>query len=262
MDLQVTQEEVAAWKDTARDMYIPYDERLSVHPQDDSFTDHQVWDFASTGEDQYPLLLHFPYFDLYRKQVTKQADLVLAMHLRGDAFNADEKSRNFAYYERITVRDSSLSACSQAVIAAETGHVDLAHDYVGEAALMDLADLEHNTRDGLHMASLAGAWIALVEGLGGLRIDENRLVFCPRLPDGIRSLNFRVTYRGRRIKVGLTNSQACYQLLSGDAVSVWHYDEELHLAGDRAESRSLPSRPNLPRPHQPPGREPVRRRAG
>ena len=120
-----------------------------------SFTEHAGWDFAGTGPEQYPLLLHFPYFDLYRKQVVKQADLVLAMHLRGATRSRhEEKARNFDYYEALTVRDSSLSACIQAVIAAEVGHLELAYDYFGEAALMDLRDLDHNTRDGVHIASL------------------------------------------------------------------------------------------------------------
>src|SRR3989475_8977541 len=131
-------------------MLIPYDERLGVTPQDETFTEHEVWDFANTSPDQYPLLLHFPYFDLYRKQVVKQADLVLAMYLRPDAFTPEEKARNFAYYEPLTVRDSSLSACTQAVVAAEVGQLDLAHDYLAEAALMDLRDVEHNTSDGVH----------------------------------------------------------------------------------------------------------------
>jgi trehalose/maltose hydrolase-like predicted phosphorylase len=100
----------------------------------------------------------FPYFDLYRKQVVKQADLVLAMQLHPDAFTQEQKARNFAYYDRLTVRDSSLSACVQAVIAAEVGHLDLAEDYLAEAALIDLDDLEHNTTNGLHMASLGGIW--------------------------------------------------------------------------------------------------------
>ena len=122
-ELGVDDEEMASWRDAAEAMCIPYDEALGVHPQAEGFTDHQVWDFAATTPEQYPLLLHFPYFDLYRKQVVKQADLVLAMHLRGDAFTAEQKARNFAYYERLTVRDSSLSACTQAVIAAEVGHL-------------------------------------------------------------------------------------------------------------------------------------------
>src|SRR4029077_8507103 len=128
------------------------------------------------------LLLHFPYFDLYRKQVVKQADLVLALHWRGDAFTAEQKARDFEYYEAITVRDSSLSACTQAVVAAEVGHLELAYDYFGEAALMDLHDLEHNTSDGVHIASLAGAWVALVNGSAGVRHWDGTVSFAPRLP--------------------------------------------------------------------------------
>ena len=151
-------------------------------------------------------MLHFPYFDLYRKQVVKQADLVLAMHMRGSAFTAEQKARNFAYYERLTVRDSSLSACTQAVIAAEVGHLDLAYDYLGEAALMDLRDLEHNTRDGLHIASLAGTWIALVNGFGGLRLKDGTVSFAPRLPDGLTRLAFTLIIGGRRLRVEVTHA--------------------------------------------------------
>jgi len=181
--LGVDDEETARWRDAAQAMYIPYDDILGVHPQAEGFTDHQVWDFAATTAEQYPLLLHFPYFDLYRKQVVKQADLVLAMHRRGDAFTAEQKARNFAYYERLTVRDSSLSACTQSVIAAEVGHMRLAYDYLAEAALMDIYDLEHNTRDGLHIAALAGTWTALVAGLAGLRYRNGTFSFAPRLPE-------------------------------------------------------------------------------
>ncbi|MCU1421499.1 MAG: Maltose phosphorylase [Microbacteriaceae bacterium] len=154
-ELGVTTDELAFWRAAAERMMIPYDERLGVHPQAEGFTDHEIWDFAATGPDQYPLLLHFPYFDLYRRQVVKQPDLVLAMGLCPDAFTQEQKERNFEYYERITVRDSSLSACTQAVLAAECNHLRLALDYAAEATLMDLQDLEHNVRDGLHIASLS-----------------------------------------------------------------------------------------------------------
>jgi len=189
--LGVDVEEMASWRDAAAAMLIPFDERLGVHPQSENFTEHAVWDFDATPSDHYPLLLHYPYFDLYRKQVVKQADLVLAMHLRPDAFTPEQKRRNFDYYEALTVRDSSLSACTQGVLAAEVGHLELALDYAAEAALMDLRDLEHNTRDGLHMASLAGTWIALVAGFGGMR-DYEQLSFAPRLPDAITRLSFGI----------------------------------------------------------------------
>ncbi len=165
--LGVEDDEVAAWRRAAAAMFVPYDEDLGVHPQADGFTSYERWDFAATDPRQYPLFLHFPYFDLYRKQVVKQADLVLAMHVRGDAFTDDQKARNFAYYEPLTVRDSSLSSPTQAVMAAETGHMELAYDYLKEAVLVDLHDLHENTRNGLHLAALAGGWSALVAGFGG-----------------------------------------------------------------------------------------------
>ena len=137
--LGVTTEEMASWRDAADIVVIPYDEQLGVHPQSEGFTSHARWDFEAMKPGDYPLLLHFPYFDLYRKQVVKQADLVLALHLRGEAFTDEERTAELPYYEALTVRDSSLSACTQATVAAQLGHLDLAHDYLGEAALVDLA---------------------------------------------------------------------------------------------------------------------------
>src|SRR6185369_8076710 len=145
-------------------VFIPLDHSLGVHQQSEGYTHHVPWEFAAESADQYPLLLHFPYFDLYRKQVVKQPDLVLAMQMCSDAFTPEQRARNFEYSERITVRDSSLSACTEAVAAADAGYVRLAFDYAAEAALMDLEDVEHNARDGLHIASLGGTWIAFVVG--------------------------------------------------------------------------------------------------
>jgi alpha,alpha-trehalose phosphorylase len=260
-ELDVDAEESASWRDAAAAMFIPYDETLGVHPQAAAFTRHQMWDFAGTPPDNYPLLLHYPYFDLYRKQVVKQADLVLAMHLCGRAFTAEQKERNFAYYEALTVRDSSLSACTQAVMAAETGHLDLAFDYLGEAALMDLDDLEHNTRDGVHIASLAGTWVALIDGFAGLRHTGGDVAFSPRLPDGITRLAFGVVVRARRLRVEVTHSSARYLLADGEPLEITHHGTRLRLAAGNPQEHPLPSVPQLPRPSQPPGRSPARRLA-
>jgi alpha,alpha-trehalose phosphorylase len=231
-----------------------------VHSQAENFTMHARWDFEATKPEQYPLLLHFPYFDLYRKQVVKQADLVLAMFLRGDAFTAEEKARNFAYYEPLTVRDSSLSACTQSVIAAEVGHLDLAYDYFAEAALMDLDDLEHNTRDGVHIASLAGACIAAVSGFGGMRDHDGHLSFIPRLPGALSRLCFRLMFRGRHLRVEIEHDRARYSLSDGKALDVRHHGETLTIKPGATVERAIPPAPALERPRQPPGREPARRR--
>src|SRR5579859_3134291 len=259
--LGVDTDEIASWREAAEKMFIPYDERLRVTPQDESFTEHEVWDFAHTGPDEYPLLLHCTYFDLYRKQVIKQADLVLAMHLRGDAFTLEQKARNFAYYEPLTVRDSSLSASTQAVLAAEVGQLDLAYDYLGEAALIDLHDLHHNVREGLHIASLAGAWSALVAGFGGMRVQHGSLSFAPRLPVALGRLTFHLMYRGSKLRVEVRATEAMYRLLDGPPLKVCHHGEDILLTVDGAVTRSIPGIQAGPRPTQPPGCVPVAREA-
>ena len=252
--------EATSWRDAARDMVIPWDESLGVHPQSEGFTDHERWDFAGTRPDQYPLFLHFPYFDLYRKQVVKQADLVLALHWCGDAFTHEEKARNFAYYEALTVRDSSLSACTQAIVAAEVGHLDLAYDYFGEATLMDLRDLEHNTRDGIHIASLAGAWLTAVAGFGGMRDHDGQLTFAPRLPPQLERLAFGLRFRRRKLKVEATRAEATYTLLDGDALELHHHGTALTIAIGSSVTLPIPRANAVPAVHPPIGREPVRRR--
>jgi alpha,alpha-trehalose phosphorylase len=255
-------EEAAAWRKAARDIVVPWDETLRVHPQSEGFTRHQVWDFPNTTAGQYPLFLHFPYFDLYRKQVVKQADLVLALHWRGDAFSDEEKANDFAYYEGLTVRDSSLSACTQAVIAAEVGHLELAYDYFREAALLDLNDLERNTRDGLHIASLAGAWIAAVAGFGGMRDHDGRLSFAPRLPARLDRLAFGLLFRGRRLEVEVTDAKAVYTLLDGDPLEIGHHGETISLSPHDPVSLPIPRIVERPTPDQPHGRAPRRRARG
>jgi alpha,alpha-trehalose phosphorylase len=252
-------EEAAAWRDAARDMVIPWDDMLGVHPQAEGFTRHEVWDFADTRPDQYPLLLHFPYFDLYRKQVVKQADLVLALHARGDAFTDEEKARDFAYYEALTVRDSSLSASTQAVVAAEVGHLELAYDYFAETALVDLHDLAGNTASGVHIASLAGAWTVAVAGFGGMRDHDGVLTFAPRLPARLQRLAFRLLFRGRQLKVEATPAGATYTLIDGEPLEIGHHGQTITVAKAEPVTHAIPPAPVRPTPNQPPGRAPARR---
>ncbi|HSP38267.1 MAG TPA: glycoside hydrolase family 65 protein [Frankiaceae bacterium] len=262
--MHVSNEETAAWRDAAKAAHIPYNEELGVHEQCEGFTSLPEWDFEAS-RNRYPLLLHAPYFELYRRQVIKQADLAMAMFWFGDQFTAEEKARNFDYYERRNVRDSSLSACIQAVLAAETGHLELAHDYAYEAALIDLRDIHHNSRDGLHMASLAGAWIALVAGFGGLRDYSNELSFDPHLPDGITRLSFGLRWRGARLRVEVTHDEVKYTLHDGPdgTMTFKHAGEDVTVTTKRALVRKNKKiKPLLPRPPQPVCREPVDRHGG
>ncbi|HXV91843.1 MAG TPA: glycosyl hydrolase family 65 protein, partial [Pseudonocardia sp.] len=259
--LGVNAEEMASWRDAAKSMRIPFDEVLGVHPQSEGFTDHQLWDFEHTPADKYPLLLHYPYFDLYRKQVVKQADLVLAMQLRPDAFTPGQMARNFAYYEAVTVRDSSLSACTQAVVAAWTGHLDLAYDYLAEAALVDLNDLAGNTAHGVHIASMAGTWTAVVSGFGGMRTDHNGISFAPRLPPALSRIAFGLRWQGRQLRVQITQDDAEYQLVDGPPMRLRHHGEPIALA-DAPVRCPVPEPPLVEPIEQPYGRAPRARHPG
>ncbi|RBY90115.1 family 65 glycosyl hydrolase [Blastococcus sp. TBT05-19] len=256
--LGITDDEVEEWLRAASLMAVPYDTQRGVHMQSDGFTHHEEWDFAGTPREKYPLLLHYPYFEIYRKQVVKQADLVMALHLRGDAFTLEEKIADFAYYEPRTTRDSSLSATQQAVMAAETGHLELALQYWAEAALTDIQNLHHNSGHGLHIASLAGGWTVAVAGFGGLRDHEGELTFAPRLPERLTRLRFRVVYRGRKLTVTVEQDRATYRLVDGDALTIRHHGRQVTI--DHADLvLEVPPPPAVEPVSQPPGREPRRR---
>lgn len=260
-DLNVTEDEIAQWRSADESMAVPFDTERDVHQQNRGSTANEVWDFDATlKDDGYPLLLNYPYFEIYRKQVVKQADLLLAMHWCGDRFTREEKAKAFAYYEKITVRDSSLSACTQAVMAAEVGQLELAHAYLTEAAVMDLRDLEHNTKDGVHVASLAGAWLALVAGFGGMREYDGHLSFAPVLSPKMHRLAFSIRWREYKIRVSVTHDHATYQLEDGTDghCELRHYDHKFTLT--TSEPVSFPVEPVQPltaQPTQPVGRAPV-----
>ncbi len=258
--MQVTDDELDIWRRASSVMAVSWDPLRDIPAQDRTYNQHELFDFDAAYQlKRYPLLLHVPYFGLYRRQVSKQADLVLALHWCGDRFTPDQKARAFEYYEAVTVRDSSLSACTQAVIAAEVGHLDLAHDYLCEAAFMDLHDLESNTGDGLHIASLAGAWIAVVAGLGGVRDHGGVLSFRPQLPPGISGLRFRLRWRATLVHVAVTHEQATYTIEDGahGELDLKHEDAPFTVrTGSPVTLPIKPVQPLTPRPVQPIGRAP------
>jgi len=214
--LKVTDDEVTEWAACAAGMHIPFDEGLQIHPQDDFFLDREVWDLSQTPDELRPLLLHYHPLVIYRFQVLKQADVVLALFLQGNRFTADEKRRDFEYYDPITTGDSTLSAVVQSVVAAEVGYHEVAHAYFVDALYVDLANAHANTVDGLHIASTGGVWCALVNGFGGMRDHEGQLSFDPRLPADWRSLTYRLTWRGTRLVVDLTPTRLRLRSVEGE----------------------------------------------
>ena len=223
--------EVKAWIRAAENMYVPYDEKLKIIPQDDEFLDKERWDFRNTPADHYPLLLFYHPLNIYRKQVIKQADVILAMFLLGDVFPPETKKRNFDFYDPLTTGDSSLSSCVEAIIAAQIGDMEKAFRYGMAALLMDLADVGGNVQDGCHVASMGGTWMMLTYGFGGMRDNDGTLSFWPRrAPEENAILRFPVTYRGQRLEVEIGLDKVEYALREGECLVIRHETEEVQLS--------------------------------
>ena len=226
--------EVEAWTGAAERMYVPYDETLKIIPQDDNFLDREPWDFQHTPRDRYPLLLFYHPLNIYRKQVIKQTDVVLAMFLLGQAFSLEAKQRNFAFYDPLTTGDSSLSSCIEAIIAAQIGDMEKAIRYGRAALLMDLADVGGNVKDGCHIASMGGTWMMLTYGFGGMRDEDGTLAFWPRrAPEDNAILRFPLTYRGQMLEVEIGLETVAYTLREGAGLVIRHETEDIQLTPEQ-----------------------------
>jgi alpha,alpha-trehalose phosphorylase len=218
--LHLEDDELSEWTHAAERMHIPFDERAGIHPQDAAFLEKELWDLENTPPSKRPLLLHYHPLVIYRFQVLKQADVVLALLLQGHEFTMEQKRSDFEYYEALTTGDSTLSAVVQSIIAAEVGYHDLALRYFLSSLFVDLADLHRNTSDGIHVASTGGVWSALVYGFGGMRDHGGRISFHPRLPEGWTGVTFRVTLRGTRLRVHLRQDAMTLTVEAGDTATV------------------------------------------
>jgi alpha,alpha-trehalose phosphorylase len=231
--LELGAEEIAEWAACAEAMSIPYDEVTGINPQDAHFLDREIWDLKNTPADKRPLLLHYHPLVIYRFQVLKQADVVLALFLQGDHFTKEQKRNNFEYYDPITTGDSTLSGVVQSIIAAEVGYRELALRYFYSALFVDLADLHGNTSDGVHVASTGGVWNILAYGFGGMRDYNGIVTFDPRLPDSWAALTFQITLRGTRIKVEVTARQIAFTVVEGDSAELSVRGNRFTVSADR-----------------------------
>jgi alpha,alpha-trehalose phosphorylase len=222
--------EVDGWRRAAELMYVPRHEELGIVLQDEDFLARKPWDLEATPRDRFPLLLNYHPLELYRHQVIKQTDVVLATYLVGHEFDEDETRRTFDYYDPLTTGDSTLSACIQSVIASAVGYADTALEYFLDACAVDLVDAHRNTADGIHIASCGGTWLALVAGFGGLRDFDGEVRFRPRLPAEWQRLRFRVEVRGQLVEVDMTPDATTYRLVTGHGLLIQHDDELVRLA--------------------------------
>lgn len=231
--LQLAPEEITAWRRAADGMVIPYDPDRGIHPQDAHFLEKEVWNFSATPPENFPLLLHYHPLVIYRFQVLKQADVVLAMLLLPEHFTPAQRRSNFEYYEPLTTGDSSLSHAVQSTIAAELGLEDLALEHFNHTLFMDLSNWAGNSNDGVHIASSAGVWLALVHGFAGLRDFGGHLRFDPRLPGAWTEIAFALRVRGQRLAVRVGRTSIGFR---------WAGDGELRVQLQGREVVLLPGR--------------------
>ncbi|QOY38222.1 glycoside hydrolase family 65 protein [Anaerobacillus isosaccharinicus] len=236
---QVSKEEAKEWQEAAEKMYLPYDEKVQINPQDDTFLQKAVWDFEATPKEKYPLLLHYHPLTLYRYQVLKQANTVLAHFLLEDEQTLETMKRSYDYYEKITTHDSSLSYCIYSIMAAKLGYKDKAYNYFIETARLDLDNTHGNTKDGLHMANMGGTWLAIVYGFAGMRVKENGISFAPFVPEQWQGYSFFVQYQNQKLKLELTKTDLNITLVEGDELEVTVYDEVFVVQKSAANSIKL-----------------------
>lgn len=221
--LNIKEEELEEFARAAEQMYLPYDEELDINPQDDSFLQKKKWDFENTPPENYPLLLHYHPLALYRRQVCKQADTVLAHFILEDYQKLSTIRKSFLYYETITTHDSSLSTCIFSIVAAKLGMTKKAYDYFGESAKLDLFNTHKNTKDGIHTANMAGNYMAIVYGFAGLRIKESGLYLAPCIPKRWKDYHFRFLYRNTKMEVRVDKKKCEIVKLAGEPQIIYIY---------------------------------------
>jgi len=220
--------EAEAWREAADKMYYP-EPRDGIYPQDDDFLSRKPWPLDTIPQDKHPLLIHYHGLTIYRHMVCKQADLILAMTQYGECWTLEEKKKNFAFYDSVTTHDSSLSMAVFSILANEIGEIQTGYDYFMSSARLDLDDMHHNTKDGLHMANMAGTWTGLVRGFGGMRCRRGELSFAPVCPPQWQGYAFNVGYRGRTIRVSVSADGASYTLIKGAPITILSHGESVEL---------------------------------
>ncbi|MDO5022775.1 MAG: glycosyl hydrolase family 65 protein [Eubacteriales bacterium] len=227
--LNISEKELHSFKKAADNMYLPYDEELKINPQDDSFLNKKPLNLKEIPKENFPLLLHYHPLWLYRHQVLKQADTVLAHCLFEDSSDRETIKNSFEYYEKITTHDSSLSACAHSILASYLNDTEKALNYMLMSAQTDLEDTHKNTKDGIHTANMGGLYQSVVQGFAGLRIKESGLHLSPRLPKKWDEYAFNLYFKGRKISVKVNKKRVTLTLLEGDAINLYVFDEKIKL---------------------------------
>ena len=220
--LALSAEEEDTWKAMAERMYIPREDNGLIE-QHDGFFNLPHTEINSVPVSEFPLYEHWSYDRIYRTDMIKQPDVLMMLYLYNSSFTPEEKRINYDFYEPRTIHESSLSPAIHSVLAAELDRMDEAVRFFGYATRLDLDNYNRNTREGLHVTSIAMAWANIVYGFAGLRSDGEILRFAPRLPKRWRALDFSILYRGSVIRIRMEKGRTSFRVTEGEPLTVEIY---------------------------------------
>jgi len=230
-DLSFTDEECQRWRNIVDNMYYPYDESRGVFVQHDTFLDKDLKSADEIPASQRPINQNWSWDKILRSCYIKQADVLQGLYFLGHLYDKEVKRKNFLFYEPITVHESSLSPCVHAILAAELGIEEKAVEMYKRTARLDLDNYNNDTEDGLHITSMSGSWLAIVQGFAGMRTVSGKLMFSPFLPEGWDGYSFKVNYRGRRLKISVSKDIAKIALELGEPLKITLFEKEQLLDG-------------------------------
>ncbi|MBC1937826.1 glycoside hydrolase family 65 protein [Listeria grandensis] len=230
-ELQVSDAEIDLWQDIIDNMYFPYDEKWQIFVQHDTFLDKELRSTDTLTEADKPINQNWSWDKILRSCFIKQADVLQGIYIFGDEFDFETKQRNYEFYEPLTVHESSLSPAVHTVLAAEIGREDKAVEMYNRTARLDLDNYNNDTDDGLHITSMAGSWIAIVQGFAGMRTYQERLSFAPFLPKTWTKYAFKINYRDRLIEVSVNAKTVRLELLDGAPLELDLFGEAVQLVG-------------------------------
>ncbi len=213
-------QETTKWQDITYKMYYPEDPKRGVFLQQDGFLDKELLTVGDLRPVDKPLNQKWSWDRILRSCFIKQADVLQCMYLFEEDFTNEQIKRNFDFYEPMTVHESSLSPCVHVILASKIGYKDRAYEFYLRTARLDLDDYNNDTEDGCHITSMAGTWMSLVKGFGGMKILDGKLYFNPYIPEQWKSYSFRIEFRGRVIKVKVSKDKTETTLESGDSLTI------------------------------------------
>ncbi|MFX3624915.1 MAG: glycoside hydrolase family 65 protein [Ectobacillus sp.] len=227
--LSITEEELNKWQEIVNKMYYPCDEELGVFVQHDTFLDKDLRTVDTLAAEDRPLNQKWSWDKILRSCFIKQADVLQGIYFLNDRFTMEEKRRNYEFYEPMTVHESSLSPCIHSILAAELGMEEKAYEMYNRTARLDLDNYNNDTEDGLHITSMTGSWLAIVQGFAGMRTFNESLSFSPFIPSVWNSYSFNIVYRGHNFKVAVTKEEVTLTQYEGPDLKLKVYGEEVTL---------------------------------